>query len=859
MTGDARLGQLMIQSGLLTKEALERLRDEQTRTQPPTTLFDLVVRNGIASEEKLRELVSRADQYPDTQVLETRLGKFELRSEIGRGGMGIVYLAWQTDLQRAVALKVIPANTDPGLRERFLREARVASRLKHPNIVAVHEYGEAAGSAFFAMDYVQGASFDEAMKTRSFEENARLLAKIARALHHAHGQGLVHRDLKPQNIMVSRDGTPFLTDFGLARELNVESPLTVTGQILGTPAFMSPEQARGGKTELGPASDLYSLGAVLYVALTGRPPFRADSVYGLLDAIIRTPPVRPSSINPRVPAALEELCLRCLEKDPARRPASAEELALALEQAVSAGTPPRTRSRAIGLAVAGAVVAIAVGAYLFSSHPPPAPLRAPESSFDPAWFASTPKREGSSWTWTHPLSDPLKAADWKLLPRRDRASLPPDARIESSGFRIRNAELRFKAPLEGEGRIAVELASPAAGAVHGVSLGGYRLARKAGALTLTTPGERIISRPLPPSSTAERLELEIGADWVAGRTGGKEVIREPLKEAAQPLPPGVFAQEDTTIVIARTELHGKPRVDWAENFRREREEFAKVGQAYRLLPELDLLHGGALKRHRNDGGAPEPVDGPLVVKNLGSLGLELHGPDTRNARLRLRYVHSGSSLVLRFRAGFREILMPLPCGGPEPHDVEILALEQEFRCIAEGAIELECAEANGTDFERITTRLKAKGGDFSLLRAQFEEISGVPPGPAWIVLFSGQARGLEVPATWTVQNGFLTGSGDLRSSEPFQDVELEVILNGQKGTRLSFGARGSEGLLEGEAVPMVDGSFSGFSFRVRGAVAELENDRLYLRRDAPSTAGPLTIRVSGAPVQILTLRARPLR
>ncbi|HLF94514.1 MAG TPA: serine/threonine-protein kinase, partial [Planctomycetota bacterium] len=272
MIDDDRLGKLLLQSGILSKDAIERLQHERSATKPPTSLFEWIVSKGVVPEERLREVVARADQYTETQVTTAKIGKFELRGELGRGGMGVVYRAWQPDLQRTVALKVISAGTDPAFKERFLREARLASRLRHPNIVAVYEYGEEGGNAFFAMDHIQGASFDVAMKDRPIAENARLLATIARALHHAHAQGLVHRDIKPQNILVGSDGTPYLTDFGLARELNAQSPLTVTGQILGTPAFMSPEQARGGKAELGPASDLYSLGAVLYVVLTGRPP-----------------------------------------------------------------------------------------------------------------------------------------------------------------------------------------------------------------------------------------------------------------------------------------------------------------------------------------------------------------------------------------------------------------------------------------------------------------------------------------------------------------------------------------------------------------------------------------------------------
>ena len=264
------------------------------------------------------------------------LGKFSLLEEIGRGGMGVVYKARQHDLQRIVAVKMILSNqlaTSEEVR-RFQREARAAASLRHPNIVAIHEIGERDGRHYFVMDFVAGESLAARLSRGplAIDDAARLLACIALAIEHLHTQGIIHRDIKPSNILLDERGAPFVTDFGLAKIFDTDGGQTRTGAIVGTPSYMSPEQAAGRNHLISPRSDVYSLGAMFYEMLTGRPPFREDHVLETLVQVLEGEPTLPSRLNTAIPRDVELICLRCLDKDPARRYASAAELAADLER-----------------------------------------------------------------------------------------------------------------------------------------------------------------------------------------------------------------------------------------------------------------------------------------------------------------------------------------------------------------------------------------------------------------------------------------------------------------------------------------------------------------------------------------------
>jgi WD40 repeat protein len=258
-------------------------------------------------------------------------GDYEIRRELGRGGMGVVYEARQVSLNRPVALKMVKAGllADDGELRRFRNEAEAVALLDHPGIVPVYEVGEYAGQSYFSMKLVPGGSLVPLMSRykTDFRAAAHLVAEAAEAVAHAHARGVLHRDLKPANILVDDQGHPHVTDFGLAKRVEADVEITQSGAILGTPAYMSPEQASGRRGAVTIASDVYGLGAVLYAVLTGRAPFRGDSVVETIDAVRNRPPQPPTSLNGAVPGDLETICLKCLEKDPARRYATARDLA----------------------------------------------------------------------------------------------------------------------------------------------------------------------------------------------------------------------------------------------------------------------------------------------------------------------------------------------------------------------------------------------------------------------------------------------------------------------------------------------------------------------------------------------------
>ena len=268
--------------------------------------------------------------------MQMEFGDYELLDEIGRGGQGVVYRARQKSLNRTVALKVIGLGrwaSTPHLR-RFRQEAEAAARLEHPQIVPIYEIGERDGSCYFSMKFVEGGQLDEVVKREpmSVRRAAELLVKIARTVHFAHEHGILHRDIKPGNILLDKKGEPLLTDFGLARLIEQESTVTNSFDVLGTPSYMSPEQAAGRTKELTAAADVYSLGAVFYQMLTGEPPFAGGTTYQTIRMVLESEPRNPRVRNSKVDVDLATICLKCLEKDPPRRYATALALAEDLER-----------------------------------------------------------------------------------------------------------------------------------------------------------------------------------------------------------------------------------------------------------------------------------------------------------------------------------------------------------------------------------------------------------------------------------------------------------------------------------------------------------------------------------------------
>ncbi|MBK8475817.1 MAG: serine/threonine protein kinase [Opitutaceae bacterium] len=263
-------------------------------------------------------------------------GQYELISELGRGGMGVVYRARHPALGRTVAVKLLLAGahaSEAALR-RFQLEAAAAAGLQHPNIVEIHDYGEIEGQPYYAMDWVAGPNLADLCAGRPLppRQAAEWLRLLAGAVHYAHRCGVLHRDLKPSNVLVDEAERPRITDFGLAKLLGDTAGATITGQMLGSPGYAAPEQAAGRVAEIGVLSDVYGLGALFYHLVTGRAPFSAATPIETLRLVLDTEPLAPSLLNPPLPRDLETICLKCLAKEPARRYATAAEVAEDVER-----------------------------------------------------------------------------------------------------------------------------------------------------------------------------------------------------------------------------------------------------------------------------------------------------------------------------------------------------------------------------------------------------------------------------------------------------------------------------------------------------------------------------------------------
>jgi serine/threonine protein kinase/Tfp pilus assembly protein PilF len=299
------------------------------------TALDLLLEEPVAGVGDAGVPVPDTKKTARSPCMVIDFGDYELLEEIGRGGQGVVYRARQKSLNRTVALKVIGLGqwaTHAHLK-RFRREAEAAANLDHPSIVPIYEVGEREGSCYFSMKFIDGGQLDEVTRRRpiSIRNAAELIAKLARTVHYAHEHGILHRDIKPGNILLDAKGEPHLTDFGLARLVESESSVTQTLDVLGTPSYMAPEQAVGNNAAVSNATDVYGLGAVLYQLLTGHPPFAGGTTYETIKLLEDAEPRPPRLLNPKVDRDLSTICLKCLEKDPKRRYASALALADDLE------------------------------------------------------------------------------------------------------------------------------------------------------------------------------------------------------------------------------------------------------------------------------------------------------------------------------------------------------------------------------------------------------------------------------------------------------------------------------------------------------------------------------------------------
>jgi hypothetical protein len=279
---------------------------------------------------------------------------YEVEGELGRGGMGVVYRARQIGLNRPVALKMILHGDRAGqqVADRFREEALTVAVFQHPNVVQVFEVGTADGLPYLALELVSGGSVDRRLQQGlpPPREAATLLLTVARAVQAVHEKGIVHRDLKPANILLTPDGTPKIADFGLAKSLGDDRGRTVSGAVMGTPSYMAPEQVGGRRRDIGPAADIYALGAILYELLTGRPPFQADTALDTLLLVVSEDVTPPRVWKPSVPHPLEAVCLKCLRREPADRYATAGALADDLQRYLN-GSPVQARGMTVGQSV----------------------------------------------------------------------------------------------------------------------------------------------------------------------------------------------------------------------------------------------------------------------------------------------------------------------------------------------------------------------------------------------------------------------------------------------------------------------------------------------------------------------------
>ncbi|MBI4616570.1 MAG: tetratricopeptide repeat protein [Planctomycetes bacterium] len=383
---DELLGETLVVEGALGREDLDRARARQRALLAEGVtlrLSEILVREGLVPSERIDALSARAVRgEADSTGPPRPFGRYELQEVLGRGGMGVVWKAWDGDLKRTVALKLVHGErvADPERIERFQREARATARLGHPAIVKVFDVGVQDGQQYLTTEFVEGRSL--AAAAREGLPRRKLLAavlEVARALQFAHDRGVVHRDVKPANILVDRGGRPHVVDFGLAKEVfaGAREGLTASGALLGTPQYMSPEQAEGRPGAVGPASDQYSLGVVLYEVLTGRLPFQGESIRELFLEIWQKEPPPPRRIDPRIAPELESICLKALAKTPAERyptmGAFADDLARYLRGEQTSVRPVgrtgrffrrgKGRSRLVFSLAGGAVLAASVSAW----------------------------------------------------------------------------------------------------------------------------------------------------------------------------------------------------------------------------------------------------------------------------------------------------------------------------------------------------------------------------------------------------------------------------------------------------------------------------------------------------------------
>ncbi len=340
-SSEQRFGEFAVKLGFLTTQQMVQELETRAREAPIVPLQAWLTKRGRLTAAQCTEI---ARAFRDATPKPRQIGRYLLLEELGRGGMGTVWRARDTILQRDVALKTIQvADAPPVMIERFLREARTAAQLEHPGIVPIHDVGVDQGTPYFAMALIRGQSLDELWKEgkpADRDERIRILLAIARAIAHAHERRVIHRDLKPSNILIDTEGKVHVMDLGLAKSLDDSGQLTGTSEVFGTPRYLAPEQLNGVKENSGPGSDVYSMGVMLYEALTGQPPFADRNLAVLLSRILKGESAAPRTLDPSIPEELERICLKAMSREVANRHPSAGELAADLQAFLDGAAPP---------------------------------------------------------------------------------------------------------------------------------------------------------------------------------------------------------------------------------------------------------------------------------------------------------------------------------------------------------------------------------------------------------------------------------------------------------------------------------------------------------------------------------------
>jgi|GEM_PF-4238133 len=750
----------------LTAKQMEACRLETLAAADPV---DALIRKGWLTPDQGRKLSMLAVQVSggktgllDDLLVPAKLllGRYEVQDCIGTGGGGSVYRGMDVQLNRAVAIKRIQHQD----RHRFLREAKATARLQHPHIVSIFDMGEEDGAGYLILQLIDGQDLIHWLQQShpGFPDVARVLQEVSEAIAHAHAHRILHRDLKPQNILIDGAGKAYVTDFGLARELDSTSQHTLPGTLLGTPAYMSPEQTGGDPSEVIEQSDVFALGATLYYALVRKPPFAGKTIQEVVLKIQLEEPERPRSLNPAVPSELEKICMKALEKSPSRRYATASALAKDLAryragkpiEARSAGAFERifrwSRRRTTPLLAGGiGVLGLALLLLWITTRPKPPPqsptsdsptVVPPKSHTEPPAERSPPLpslrravRDGdvARVDWRYDFSRPDQLLDWSVAPDEPDPWAGYSLDLREGTLRLDNARAAFVAPLEGEQELSVSFTvSEMGGLSVGLTLGGYSWAvQDAKSFVLRTPSGREIEESRTSArlveTTVASMGISSGKIWVG--VGGKELFRTALPEPPISARPALFANRNTGIRCGKIRIRGDLPGSWSGETRKRYEAL----EAATFDPSKDLLQTPSLTGYETtrQGTWVTEEDRFCGHAEPGErAGLLIRGA-ARAFRLQFRCAQQSAprmTLGIRTKDGWSQYRLPL--GEPNVEKlVEVVVLGKWVSCTVDQRTEVLPVATQPPEPDGPLIRLEVESGNGYVRRMLLEEIRNPPP------------------------------------------------------------------------------------------------------------------------------------